>query len=483
MLRDYQEKIVGEVRGHIKDGCKRLLIQSPTGSGKTVLTAYLLNNARKYNRESWFIVHRRELIEQTKKTFDRHGIPHGVIAAGHERRPGELVQICSLGTLTRHIDEFKPPRMCAWDECHHIGAESWERVYKACADATNIGMSATPSRPGGRTLGKWFDKMVHGPTVPWLQERGYLSQFKYFAPNIPDMSEVSSIGGDYNPAEVEKIMKGRALVGDIVKHWHRLAYGKKTIGFAPSVAASLDYVAAFHRAGVRAAHIDGTTPDELRRTRCMQFATGEIDVLWNVALFGEGFDLSAYAGFDAVIEAAILANPTQSEGKCKQEWGRTLRPKPEPAVIIDHAGNFTRHGLPDDLVEYSLTEKPRRVILGGTAVPICQCDNCSRVFPPAAVCPHCGWERPIKERRMFYLDEDLKQVERSFRAAELAAAEAEKAERKEEAARRKAEAEALRLRQAAEVRAARTLEQLQKIEHERGYKHGWAIMKYKHRKK
>lgn len=123
-------------------------------------------------------------------------------------------------------------------------------------------------------------------------------------------------------AELEAILSGKAVVGNYVSQWRRFAAGKKTAVFGVSVQHSEQIAAEFNAAGVPAAHVDGDTPDHVRRQHILNFAHGHLQVLCNVMLFSEGFDLSAVAGVDAPIECVMLARPTQSLSLYLQQVGR-----------------------------------------------------------------------------------------------------------------------------------------------------------------
>ncbi len=439
----------------MRGGIKKILIESPTGSGKTMLTAEMFKGCLQRNKTAHFIVHRKELVEQTAKTFKKQGMPFGIIAAG-EPEADELIQLCSIQTLIRR--DVPPPFMMSIDECHHISAASYSGLH---ADFL-FGLSATPVTPRGHGLGKWFDKMISGPTIPELQAQGYLSAFKYFAPTIPDLSSVGLVAGEYNAAEIDRIMQGKTIVGDIVQHWHDKAPGLLTIGFAPSISASRAYVEAFQAAGVSAAHIDGETPREQRRAICEAFGRRDIMVLFNVGIAEEGFDIGSYSDSDITIEALIGARPTKSLRLARQINGRVLRPKPQPAVILDHAGNFTRHGMPDDIINWTLDGESKAA---PRVFSVTQCPKCYLVFRNSEVCPHCGDVRPVQERKISRTDGELKEIRESDALERLRLAEEEKK----------------KLRR--EVGMARSLDALLKIEHERGYKSGWARMKYGARRK
>lgn len=423
--RPYQDKIIEDTRQAWMQGFKDVIIEAPTGSGKTVLTTKIYKKLRERNRRSWFGVHRAELVDATANTFKRAGLPFGIIAAGKHCGRDEPIQICSIPTVVRMLDDLPRPYLIGLDEAQHTAAGTWQRFYNH-ADY-HLGLSGTPILPGGKTLGAYYKKMVHGPTVPWLIENNYLSRFEYYGPDVPDLSACRTVGGDYSADQTEKIMAGKALVGNVVGHWFKHAGNMLTVGFAPTVKASQAYAQAFTDAGVPAAHIDGTTPSDVRDAIIQAFARREILVLFNVDLFGEGFDLSAVAGMDVTIEALIMARPTKSLILCKQQWGRALRwAAGKVAVILDHCGNWTRHGFPDDIIEWSLEAPPKRKIQGGSTVAITQCPACFAVFRPAAACPNCKTVREIKERVLVFMESELKAIKKEQRESEREKEEAYK---------------------------------------------------------
>ena len=185
---------------------------------------------------------------------------------------------------------------------------------------------------------------------------GGLARYRAFAPAITvDLRGVRTRGGDFAAEAVAAAMDQPLITGDIVAHYQRLATGKQAIIFAVTVRHSEHLATAFKAAGIAAAHVDGTTPKNERRQAVAAFAAGRLRVLSNVELFGEGFDVPG-------VEAVVLARPTQSLALHLQQVGRALRPAPgkEHALILDHAGNLARHGLPDAPRVWSLDAQPRR---------------------------------------------------------------------------------------------------------------------------
>lgn len=407
-LRDYQEDMIGGTRRALKS-VRRVLLQAPTGAGKTVLASFMISQTAARGDSAWFICHRAELVEGTSKTFTKFGIRHGIIAAGITGNLREPVQICSIDTLKGRLATLKTPRIAIIDEAHHSGAAGWMKVIQWLTDngALIIGLSATPERLDGRGLDDLFDDLVPGPQPGWLIDNGHLAPYRVFAPHIPDMKGVRKQMGDFSKKDNAERMDRPKLTGDIIAHWRRYAEGVRTVAFAVNVAHSQHLAESFTLAGIPAAHLDGGTPKAERKRIIEAYADGSIQVLTNVDLFGEGFDLSSIAQRDVTIDAVIQARPTQSLSLHLQQVGRALRPAPgKIAIILDHAGNAMSHGLPDDDREWSLDGKQSRKKAANDNAPpppmICNsvalhrrkgegCFNAIRV-PLPTHCPHCGSE-------------------------------------------------------------------------------------------
>jgi superfamily II DNA or RNA helicase len=374
---------------------RRVLLVLPPGGGKTVIAAFIAQAFAARGQQTFFNCHRAELLKQTSGTFHNCNLPHSFIAAGMPMYVDASVQVCSIDTLKNRVLKLKEPKVVIWDECHHIGAAGWAAIMKAWPNAYHIGLTGTPWRLDGTGLGEYFDEMVIGPTPAELIAWGNLAPYRIFAPSAPDMKGVRKQFKDFDKKETEKRMREPKLTGDIIKHWNMHARGMRTIGYAMTVPHSMYMVDLMRQAGIRAAHLDGGTDDTERRRVIKAYADGELDVLWNVGLFGEGFDLSAWAGKPVTIDAGILANPTMSLSKYLQEAMRPMRPAPDKvAIILDHAGNCQRHGFPDDERDWSLEGNGgagRKAANDNAPPPPVTCEGCfmqiRRPLPPK--CPHC----------------------------------------------------------------------------------------------
>jgi superfamily II DNA or RNA helicase len=436
-LRPYQAEMVVQTRDALREHQSVLDVMA-TGGGKTALSGFMSGSASRRNRKVIFGVHRKELIKQTAKTFDKVGIPYGIIANGFTGDRHQNVQIASIQTLQKRLDWYGTPDLYIVDEAHHAGAATWAEVidrYKA-GGSKIVGLSATPERLDGTGLGRWFDKMVVGPSPAWLIEEGWLTPIRLFAPSVPDLSGIKKTAGDFNKSDLSDRMSGTKIIGDVVKHYRELAHKRRAMVFCVSIKHSLAMVEQFQNAGYRAAHIDGES--ENRDELIAAFEAGKIEVLSSVDLVSEGFDLPA-------IEVAILCRPTHSLSLFLQQVGRVLRPVyapgfdldtklgriaaiaagPKPyALILDHSANTIDrekggrgHGMPDEEREWTLAgkEKKKRGLRDADeepAVTTRQCPTCFRVHKPEPKCPGCGHEYPTMGRTVEELEGELQEVDR-----------------------------------------------------------------------
>lgn len=405
-LRDYQETLIEGCRDVFRRGGNSVLIQLPTGGGKTMTSAFMVKRASDKGSVCWWLVHRREIIAQASKTFASLGIDHGLIAGGHCTDIQKRVQVGSIQTIARRLGKIPDPDMIFFDEAHHMASGQYQAVFEEYPNAKKVGMTATPWRLDGRGLGRWFGDMVPGPSVSLLIDRGSLSPYRLFAPSTPDLGGVAIQAGDYKKDDLAKAMDKASLVGNSVEHYLKLCRGKRAVAFAVNVEHSQHIAAQFNANGIRAEHVDGTMDAGSRDGAIQRFIAGETLVLTNCELFGEGFDVPA-------IEAVILLRPTKSLSLHLQQVGRALRPSPgkTEAIILDHAGNSLIHGLPDDDRDWTLADREKRKKGESASVAIKTCMECFHVYRPAPACPACGHTAEVKGREIEHVDGVLEEVD------------------------------------------------------------------------
>lgn len=384
-LRPYQAASIEEVRAAIRAGKRRIMLTVPTGGGKTLTAASMIHGALGKGKRSLFVAHRKELIDQTVAAFARLGIMSvGVIRASDRRRDSsQPIQVASIQTLARRTQPDYD--LVFVDEAHRSNANTYTKhVFERHASAVIVGLSATPCRADGRPLGTHFDELIVGAKYSTLIAEGHLAApLVYSTPVLPDLSTVRTSDGDYNREDLEAAMNRGALIGDLFTQWSKHPR-QRTVCFAVGVAHSLAIVERFRAEGVRAEHLDGTTPECERVAILARLASGETELVSNVGVLCEGWDLPS-------CKRLILARPTKSLGLYMQMGGRIFRPwEGVTPIVLDHGGNVDRHGLPHEDREWSLTKKTKK---GSGAPPVKACPACFAFVSAAARnCPHCNHE-------------------------------------------------------------------------------------------
>ena len=457
-LRPYQNQIVEQVRDAYRAGFKAPLLQSPTASGKTVIFAYITEQAAKLGNKVMILVHRQELLQQTSRALFDMKVPHGLIAPRYSVSH-DNIQVASVQTLVRRIGKYQEPDLIIIDEAHHTAAGSWQKILSAFPNSRLLGVTATPVRLDGKGLGKqsggFFDTLINGLSVADLIDMGYLSKPVIYAPPVQlDMSSIHKQYGDFKQSEVDELMDKPTITGCAVEHYKKLCPGEPAIAFCASVKHAKHVAEQFNAVGISAESIDGKLDDITRKNRIDDLANGRIKVLTSCEIISEGTDIP-------VVSVGILLRPTASTGLFLQQCGRILRihPSKTRSIILDHVGNTMRHGFPDDEREWTLKgrdKKTRKKDEDDIELNIVQCQSCYMMFRRAdKICPECGWVVPVMSREIDQVDGELVEIER----------------------------ERVRISSRREVGMAKTEDELNAIAAARGYKKGWVYMMLKARAK
>jgi phage/plasmid primase-like uncharacterized protein len=183
-LRPYQQRALDEIRQAIAVGHHKIMVSSPTGSGKGVLIAHIISLAHAKGQTVLFLVHRQEILFQVSAYLNHHGIEHGIIKAGCIHEDHHAVQLASFQTLHRRKNSpfIQAADLVIIDEAHHATAETYLEVIEQFAKKIILGFSATPARQNGLGLGNLFDTMIQVATIQELTDQKYLAPVRYFAP-------------------------------------------------------------------------------------------------------------------------------------------------------------------------------------------------------------------------------------------------------------------------------------------------------------
>ena len=377
-LRDYQNVTIARVEASLH---RRVMIQSPTGSGKTVIACELISRSVERGHRVLFVAHREELINQAVARLKGFGVEPGVIMADDGRvNHYHPVQVASIATLSAR--RMAPPAdVVIVDEAHRSAAGSYANLTDKYPHARIMGLSATPVRQDDKPLGKIYDEMICVASVGALIERGHLVRPQTWVVKPPAGLAQTP---EQDEAESERLYM--SVVADHVQSYAQHGIGRRGIIFAQSVAHSQALARSISAAcGVAVVHLDGSTPSAKRREAILALRDGTIDAISNVGLYVEGFD-------EPSIDLVMICRNTKSLGAYIQMGGRGLRPYPGKTgcKIIDCNGSTHLHGAVDDDRDWSLSDVPQRKPGTGTVV----CHGCGFVFARGVpACPECG--RPV----------------------------------------------------------------------------------------
>ena len=378
-LYDYQQKIVDETREKLRQGNKGVLIVSPPGSGKSVIIGEIARLTTLKRKRVLFTVHRQELVDQIKNTFNKMGVSQ------------DYATVMTVGRVKNRLDKFDKPDLIIVDESQHSRAKTYIDILDYWEDVPRLGFSGSPWRMNGQGFDDIYETMVKGPNVSWLIDNRKLSPFTYYAPQT--LEGFKKRNGEYDKKSVDEVL-GNKIFGDAVSSYQTYTPNSRAILYAHSIEYSESYAKEFNNAGILAAHVEGKTPKSERNKIMQAFRDGKIKVLCNVDLVSEGFDVPA-------CEVVIMCRPTASLVLYLQQSMRCMRYLPDKqATIIDHVGNYMRFGLPDDDRQWSLEGRNSKGKVDAPDIHTCQ--YCYQVFYEWTAdnrCPYCGELKPEADPR------------------------------------------------------------------------------------
>jgi len=233
-------------------------------------------------------------------------------------------------------------------------------------------------------------------TTKELIEQGYLSKFKVYAADHPDLSGVKTVAGDYHEGQLTKVMQESALVANIIETYKQRWNKGKTLLFAVDCAHAQMLQARFHDAGISCGYQDAHTSDKERAAIKRGFHSRQYQVVANIGTLTTGVDWD--------VRCLILARPTKSEMLFVQIIGRALRTADgkDHALILDHTDTTARLGFVTDIHHEHLDDgkfkqkkdaKPREAPLPKP------CRECAFLIPPGlSKCPECGALRKVESK-------------------------------------------------------------------------------------
>jgi DNA repair protein RadD len=322
-----------------------VLVYAPTGAGKTVIAASLMQAER---GRVVFVAPWRELIGQTVAKLAEMGVEAGVVM-GSRKNLDARVLVCSIETV-RRVENLPDCELVVVDEAHRADTDLRRALLTKWPKARHLLLSATPWREGYGGLNDIADTMTSAANYSELIKAGYLVQ-----PTLYTLAE---------PTE------GKAVVEAAVREWTRLAASLRTLWFTSTVAESKGLTELLVKRGIKAAHIDGSMGSIERNRIVNALRSGELQVITNCNCLCEGFDCPPLQ--------CVVLRPCDSLSWYVQAVGRVMRPSEgkSSAIVIDPAGVAHRFGPAWADREWSLDRAPE------TEKPL---DDTVKVIPSAAL--------------------------------------------------------------------------------------------------
>lgn len=334
---------------------RSVMVQMPTGTGKTVLLSEVVKGEeqRVKNPWVWIVVHRRELVEQIRDTLNTMlSCPYSTLdTTSPLLSENSRIKVMSIQWLTRHYQDMaEKPSLIVIDEAHHAVAKTYAEVMNAYPEARKLGVTATPCRLNKKGFTDLFDVLLQSwPTKKFIAD-GRLSLYDYMSIKADSIDQRMVFGltkrgadGDFSLKEMSEKLDVQPSIERLCDTILRYASNKKGIVYAIDIKHAEHIAEQYRVHGIHAVAISSKTPNDERRLTIDKFKAGLIQVLVNVDLFGEGFDCPD-------VEFIQLARPTLSLAKYLQQVGRGMRvfEGKKFCLILDNVGLYRLFGLPSD---------------------------------------------------------------------------------------------------------------------------------------
>lgn len=342
-LRPYQQEALDAIFRKWDEGQQKLLLVLPTGCGKTIVFAKVIEQLVRDGKRVLVLAHRAELLTQAADKLAKATGLGCAVEKAEETCMGSWFRVVvgSVQTMCREnrLSRFAPDHFHAIiiDEAHHCLSESYQTVLRHFDGAQVLGVTATPDRGDMRNLGAYFDDLAYEYSITKAIREGYLSPIK--AQTIPLRVDISGVGmqsGDYASGQLGSALE--PYLAGIAEEMATICRGRRTVVFLPLVKTSQRMRDILQTHGLRAAEVNGGSED---RTQVLEaFARGEYDVLCNSMLLTEGWDCPE-------VDCVVVLRPTKVRSLYCQMIGRGTRlaEGKEHLLILDFLWHTEKHEL------------------------------------------------------------------------------------------------------------------------------------------
>jgi len=336
-LRHYQQEAIDIILEKNRNGIKSMLMVFATGLGKTFTAKQIISH---FNRCLW-ITHTEELIEQSANVLGDE-LSIGIIKQERIEIDRSIV-VASIQTLHRRLDKISPDHFdcIIIDEAHMAMASTWTKTATYFKPNLLLGLTATPKRMDGMSLGNLFDEIAIEKDIRFGIQNKFLCEIdaKRIKTQI-NLDTVRTTAGELNQKDLRLVDNPRRNEL-IVQKWVEYAAGRQTLIFCVDVEHAQNLSNCFQRAGISASFLvanESICPD--RKARISLFKTKEINIMCNVMILTAGFDYPD-------VSCIIMARPTKSLTLYMQMIGRGTRLKSDDSncIVLDIVDSTNRHSL------------------------------------------------------------------------------------------------------------------------------------------
>lgn len=344
----YQQQMLDDLnRERVLHDRHRNLVIAATGTGKTVIAALDYRGLAEAVNERpslLFVAHRREILEQSLRTYREvlGDATFGELYVGGTRPERWQHVFASVQSLSSYdvanipVDAFQ---VVVVDEFHHAQAITYRRLLDHLTPRELLGLTATPERGDGVDVRTFFEGRAATELRLWdALKADLLTPFHYFAvADGVDMRGVNWSAGAYDMGELSNLLTGNDARARIILNALRDKVADlgsmKALGFCVTQAHAHYMASIFNAAGIRATTVLGDTSDRDREGALHDLRTGRIQIVFTVDVFNEGVDVPA-------INTVLFLRPTESATVFLQQLGRGLRLAPDKPVLtaLDFVG-------------------------------------------------------------------------------------------------------------------------------------------------
>lgn len=344
-LRDYQQEATENLQKMREDGKTIALLYHATGVGKTITAA---TDAKAVGGRTLFLVNALKLASQAKETFAKVW-PEATLGeyTGSQKDMTQTVIFATVQSISKDLEKFSPTDFdyLIVDECHHVAANTYQKIFAYFHPKFILGLTATPERSDGEDMLELFQNVAHKMDLKTAVERGVLVPIRCIRvkTNI-DLTDVRINGIKYNSQDLESklfIPERNQLIVDI---YLKYVNGKKTVIFCASVDHAAEIAKLLRDSGVKAEAVSGRDRVEVREKILKDYETGSTNVLCACDLLNEGWD-------SPHTTVLFMARPTMSKTIYLQQLGRGTRryPGKEDLLVVDFVDNANMFNMPYSL--------------------------------------------------------------------------------------------------------------------------------------